>query len=792
MKFSEQWLREWVNPPLSTAELAEQLTMAGLEVDAVAPVAPNFAGVVVGEIVAVAAHPNADALRVCQVHVGDTQPLTIVCGAPNARVGLRAPLAIVGAELPNQVVIKETAVRGVTSQGMLCSAQELGLSEQSAGLLELPSDTRVGEDVYEYLRLDDVSIELGLTPNRGDCLSIAGVAREVAALTQSALHAPAIEPVAHVIKDKFDVAVSAPADCPRYVGRVLRGVNQNAITPLWMQERLRRGGLRSISAVVDVTNYVMLELGQPMHAFDLDKLQGGIQVRHARAGETLTLLDGQTVTLQPGTLLITDHSWPLALAGIMGGLDSAIGPGTTALFLESAFFAPQAVVGRARGYGLHTDSSFRFERGVDPDLPRRAMERATALLLQIVGGQAGPIIEVCSQAHLPARAPVPLRAERLRRVLGADIAPGDVTDILARLNMQPVTQPQGWQATPPSYRFDIAIEADLIEEIARIHGYNRLPSHHPQAELAMTPQPEAEVNLGRMRQLLADRGYQEIVTYSFVDPAWQRLLDPEHAPLALANPISSDMSVMRTTLWCGLLQTLLYNQKRQQTRLRLFESGLNFIKQDNELKQEMYIAGVMSGNAYPEQWAMPARPADFYDIKADIEALAALTGENNLFRFSPSNHPALHPGQSAQINRDGHAVGWAGALHPAVANELGLHGGIYLFELQFAALAAGSLPKFRELSKFPAIRRDIAVIIDATLPAQAVLDCAAQAAGELLQELQVFDVYQGKGIDLGRKSLALGLTLQASSRTLTDQEADALVSRIITTLNNKFGATLRT
>lgn len=791
MKFSEQWLREWVNPPLSTNELATQLTMAGLEVETLEPVAASFAGVVVGEVVDCVAHPSADQLTVCQVNVGAVQPLTIVCGAPNVRVGLRAPLAMVGAQLPNDLTIRAATLRGVESHGMLCSAAELCLGDGNGGLLELPSDTRIGEDVYAYLHLDDHAIELSITPNRGDCLSILGVAREIAALSGCALTAPPPDAVAPSGNASLPVSVEAVQDCPRYAGRVITGIRQDARTPLWMHERLRRSGVRSIHPVVDVTNYVMLELGQPMHAFDLATLHGGIRVRHALPGETLALLDGQTVTLDTHTLVIADQRQAHALAGIMGGAASAVSAATASLFLESAFFAPRPLAGRARRYGLHTDSSFRFERGVDPQLPRRALERATALLLEIVGGQAGPVIEVDAPQRLPARAPILLRAAHVRRILGLELSTAQVSDILTRLGMAPAPHGQDWQVTPPSYRFDIALEADLIEELARVYGYERLPVSKPSARLQIQRRPEAHISLSRMRHVLIDNGYQEVITYSFVDPTLQQRLDPQRTPVALQNPIASDMAVMRTTLWCGLIQTLLHNQNRRQTRQKLFESGLNFILQGTELNQENYIAGAATGSAHPEQWGLPARPVDFYDIKSDIEALLALTGTPDTFNFDAHGHPVLHPGQSARISRHGKAIGWIGALHPQIQRELGLNERVYLFEIQLAALQQGQVPQFRELSKFPAIQRDIAVIVDQSVPAQALCTAAAQVAPELIRELRLFDTYQGKGIDLGKKSLALGLTLQAPSRTLTDHEADALIERVVQRLYNEFSATLR-
>ncbi|MEO5702681.1 MAG: phenylalanine--tRNA ligase subunit beta [Gammaproteobacteria bacterium] len=791
MKFSEHWLRKWVDPELSTSELAAQLTMAGLEVEAVQAVAAPFAGVVVGEIIALAPHAGAQHLQICQVNVGDIRPLSIVCGAPNVRVGMRAPLAIIGAQLPGDIYIEQAVLHGVESHGMLCSAAELGLGEPTGGLLELPPDTRIGEDVFAYLKLDDVTLELGLTPNRGDCLSIAGIAREVAALNRCSVKSTPLEPVVNSISDRLEITIAEPAHCPRYVGRIVTGINSGAMTPLWMVEYLRRSGMRSVSPVVDVTNYVLLELGQPLHAFDLAKLKGDINVRLARSRETLLLLDGQQVTLTEDTLVIADQHQAQAIAGIMGGMDTAISVATTALFLESAFFAPQLIAGRARRYGLHTDSSFRFERGVDPNLPRIAIERATALLLEIVGGQAGPLVEVVHAAHLPVRLPIQLRNSAIQRLLGLDIPVEQVTDILMRLGMDVVPQEHGWQITPPGYRFDIAIEVDLIEEIARLYGYDQLPTRRATVPLKMTAHSATKVDTQLMRQLLVDRGYQEIVSYSFVDPKLQRLLDPEHPPLALSNPISSDMSVMRTTLWGGLLQTLIYNQKRQQSRLRLFELGVNFISHVNELKQEKYIAGVTTGQLHPEQWGLTAHATDFYDIKADVEALTALTGAAQDFSYGGEKHPALHPGQTAMISRNGQAVGWLGTLHPAIERELGLSERVYLFELKLSALEQRQVPIFCELSKFPPLRRDIAIVVDAAVTAQTVRSCIKEIPCDFTLDLQLFDVYQGKGIDLGRKSIALGLTLQAPSRTLTDHEADAVIDRIVTKLHDELGATLR-
>ncbi|HKJ09142.1 MAG TPA: phenylalanine--tRNA ligase subunit beta [Gammaproteobacteria bacterium] len=791
MRFSEKWLREWVNPPVSTDELAAQLTMAGLEVDSVEPAAPPFESVVVGEVMTVAPHPDADKLRVCHVQVGAGEPLQIICGAPNVYAGMKAPTAQVGAVLPGGLKIKKAKLRGVESFGMLCSARELGLSEEHEGLLDLPADAPTGTDIREYLGLDDSLIEVDLTPNRGDCLGIAGIAREVGALNGCAVEGPDIYPVEEQTSDQFPVEVEAPGGCPRYIGRVIRGVRGDADTPLWMQERLRRSGLRSLGPLVDVTNYVLLELGQPMHAFDLGRLEGGIRVRYAESGESLVLLDGRRVELDADTLVIADHAKPLAIAGVMGGEHSGVSEQTGSLFLECAYFAPEAVAGRARRYGLQTDSSYRFERGVDPRLQKRAMERATALLLDIVGGEAGPTVEDVSRAHLPARTPIRLRAERIRRLLGMAPEPAAVSDILSRLGAQGEATEEGWQVVPPSYRFDLAIEADLIEDIGRIYGYNRLPSTRPRGALAMAPAPEATVGRERLLTLLVDRGYQEAITYSFVDDELQKLLDPDHEGLSLANPLSSELSVMRTSLWPGLIKALQHNHHRQQSRVRLFEWGLRFIQKENELEQETMIAGLASGDRYPEQWGAPVEPGDFFDVKADVEALLEAGGCVGQFQFAAERHPALHPGQSARIYRDGTPVGWLGCIHPRLTATLDIPENTYVFELDGGAVLAGAVPRFQEVSRFPAIRRDLAIVVSEEINAQAICQAVRNTAGPALQELRVFDVYRGKGIESGRKSIAFGLILQDSSRTLTDKDVDAVISAVTTQLRDHFGATLR-
>jgi phenylalanyl-tRNA synthetase beta chain len=791
MRFSEKWLREWVNPPVSTDDLVAQLTMAGLEVDSVEPAAPPFEAVVVGEVMTVAPHPDADKLRVCHVQVGAGEPLQIICGAPNVYAGMKAPTAMVGAVLPGGLKIKKAKLRGVESFGMLCSARELGLSEEHEGLMDLPADAPTGADIREYLGLDDNLIEVDLTPNRGDCLGIAGIAREVGALNGCAVEGPDIFPVEEQTSEQFSVEVEAPEGCPRYIGRVIRGVRGDATTPLWMKERLRRSGLRSLGPLVDVTNYVLLELGQPMHAFDLGRLEGGIRVRFAESGESLVLLDGRQVELDTDTLIIADHAKPLAIAGVMGGEHSGVSEQTGSLFLECAYFAPEVVAGRARRYGLQTDSSYRFERGVDFHLQKRAMERATSLLLDIVGGEAGPTVEEVSRSHLPSRAPIRLRAERIRRLLGMMPEPAAVSDILSRLGAQGEETEDGWQVVPPSYRFDLAIEADLIEDIGRIYGYNRLPSTRPRGALAMAPAPEATVGRERLLTLLVDRGYQEAITYSFVDAELQKLLDPDHEGLGLANPLSSELSVMRTSLWPGLIKALQYNHHRQQNRVRLFEWGLRFIQKHDELEQETMIAGLASGDRYPEQWGAPAEPLDFFDAKADVEALLDAGGCAGEFEFIAERHPALHPGQSARIHRDGTPVGWLGCIHPRLAATLDIPENTYVFQLDGGAVLAGAVPRFREVSRFPAIRRDLAIVVGEQTSAQAICQAVRATAGPALQELRVFDVYRGKGIESGRKSIAFGLILQDSSRTLTDKDVDAVISAVTAQLRDHFGATLR-
>ena len=791
MKVSEQWLRDWVDPAVSGAELAAQLTMAGLEVDSVVPAAPPFEKVVVGRGVGLIQHPDADRLRVATVDVGAADPLQIVCGAPNIALGMCAPTALVGAVLPGGFTIRKSKLRGIESHGMLCSAKELGLAESSDGLLPLPPDSRPGQDVRALLQLDDQLIEIELTPNRGDCLSMEGIAREVATLNRCPLHLLPDDPVPPRLAVTFPVSLQAPAECPRYVGRVICGVDPTASTPLWMQERLRRAGVRSLGPLVDITNYVMLELGQPMHAFDLDRLSGGIEVRRARPGDRLELLNGTVVEPDAETLLIADQNGPLALAGIMGGEISGCSAATRNVFLESAFFTPASIAGRARRYGLQTDSSYRFERGVDSQVQRRAAERATRLLLEIAGGQPGPLIEAVAQEHLPAEPAIRLRPARIRTLLGMEIPLIQVQDILRRLGMAVAIEVDHWLVVPPSSRFDIRLEVDLIEEIARIYGYERLPGKRPLTRMDMQAQPETQVPVDRLREVLIQRGFQEAITYSFVDPAFQRLLDPDREALALANPISADLAVMRTSLWPGLLKALIHNQKRQQSRVRLFEQGLTFVPSAEGLHQAAYLGGVISGSALPEQWGLPARSGDFFDLKADVEALLALSGTAESFSWVAAAHPALHPGQCARIERAGSAIGWLGALHPRIAHALDVEGEVFVFEVQVSGVRAAQLPVFQELSKFPVSRRDLAIVVDGAVSAAAVEACVRRCGGPLLREVRLFDIYSGKGVAQGQKSLAFGLILQDFSRNLTDSLVEETVSGIIAGLAEQFGATLR-
>ncbi len=800
MKFSEQWLREFVSPPLTTQQLIDQLTMAGLEVDGFEPVAASFSSVVVAEVLETSPHPDADKLTVCRVNAGDQQ-VQIVCGAANVRPGIKVPLAKVGAKLED-FKIKKAKLRGVESFGMLCSERELGLSDNHEGLMELPVDAPVGMDVRGYLQLDDVIIDLDLTPNRSDCLGMIGLARETGVINGLDVKPLTVLPVPPTHDQTFSVALAAGAACPRFAGRVIKGIRLDAETPLWMQEKLRRCDIRSIDPVVDVTNYVMMELGQPMHAYDFDELQGKIVVRISKADEQVTLLDGQAVKLHQDTLLITDDSGPIGIAGIMGGLSTSVTHKTTNIFLESAFFAPTAIAGRARTYGMNTDASHRFERGVDWQGQVRAIERATALLIEIAGGEAGPTIETIDADTLPVNQQVSLRANRIERLLGVEIKEAEVDKMLGRLGFENQRRIQDgaalWEVTAPSFRFDIAIEADLIEEVSRIYGYNNLPVRTPKVNLSMAPVAEDQLPVNRIKDELVSLGYQETITYSFVDPKLQATLDPQQQPIALANPISAEMGVMRTTLWSGLIKALIYNSNRQQNRIRLFETGLRFLQVPDQpslslanITQEAMLAGVVCGPRFPENWAQKSEAIDFYDVKADVEALIGLTGLADEFSFKAAECAALHPGQCAGIYRQGQLVGYVGLLDPRVQQTLDLDQAVYLFELKLALLTPKRLPNAAPLSRFPEVRRDIAIIVDSSVNAAEINTCVMQAADETFRNLKLFDVYQGKGIDPNRKSIALGLTFQHVSRTLTDEEISVSVDQIVTALESQLAASLR-
>jgi phenylalanyl-tRNA synthetase beta chain len=790
MKVSENWLREWVNPSIATEEIASQLTMAGLEVDGVEDLTPSFSNVVVGEITAIEQHSDADKLRVCQVSDGETIS-QVVCGAPNARLGLKIPFAQVGAVLPGNFKIKKAKLRGVESFGMLCAETELEIGTDSDGIMELPLDAPVGKAIAEYLDLNDKVIELDITPNRGDCFSMLGVAREMGVLNHLDITAPDATEIASVNSDTVAVTLSASEHCPSYAGRVIRNVDMSVPSPLWMQEKLRRAGLRSIDAVVDVTNYVLLELGQPMHAFDLAKLTGSIDVRLAKAGEKITLLDDQQIELKEGSLVIADDSGPQALAGIMGGKDTSVTSATTDVFFESAFFTPHLIAGRARAYGLHTDTSLRYERGVDFAGQTRAIERATGLILSIVGGEPGPVIQVVDEAKLPDRSPVMLRKARIKRVLGLEFTDAEVEENLSRLGMQVSAVDEGWVVDPPSWRFDISIEADLLEELARLYGYNRLPVAAPTVALSLKEGDESKIELSTLRDDLISRGYSEAVTYSFIAPELLAKFEPDATPVELMNPISADMAVMRTSLWPGLVSTITHNLTRQQESVSFFESGLRFVKTGDKLEQDKMLAGAICGWREAENWANKPEKVDFYDIKGDVEALLSHTRERQVFTFEAREHSALHPGQSAAIVKQGKVIGWVGAIHPQLQQQLDLTEVVFLFEIELAAIQTAKLPEFSELSKFPEVRRDIAIIVDESVTGDQVMNVIREKGGENLTDLTLFDIYRGKGIEIQRKSLALGLTFRDSSRTLKDEDINKIIDQVIESLSASCGATLR-
>lgn len=794
MKFSENWLRELVNPDITTQELVDQLTMAGLEVDGVEAVAGTFSGVVVGEILSAEQHPDADKLRVCKVAGSPDGDMQVVCGASNARPGIKIPYALVGAVLPpgedgKKFKIKKAKLRGVESLGMLCGQTELQAGDDDSGLWELALDAPVGADLREYLGLDDKIIEVDLTPNRSDCLSIEGLARETGVLNKADVSFSSPTVVESKSQEKFPVSLVAADSCPRYISRVIKNVDVAKTSPLWLQEKLRRSGVRSIDAVVDVTNFVLLELGQPMHAFDLAKLSGGIQVRNAEQSEKLVLLDGQDVTLNANTLIIADESGPVAMAGIMGGLPTAVTGETKDILLESAFFNPMAIAGRARSYGLHTDSSHRFERGVDYELAEKAINRASEILLEIVGGEPGPIQRSELPDHLPGSKEVVLKRSRIQSGLGFAIPDEEVVDILERLGLElKETTQSGWRFGVPSYRFDISIEQDILEELARIYGYNNLPTTEMRIPAHLPNKTEAQTSQEAITAHLVARGYQEAITYSFIDPKVHELFDTKPG-VELLNPISADMSTMRTSLIPGLVNTLVYNLNRQQTRIKLFEKGLKFVEGADGVIQTPMIAALAYGSKNDANWTSKAQEVDFFDLKGDLEALLSIGKSQIEFKKSSRNY--LHPGQTAEVVINGNTAGVIGALHPQVAKKVGVSKNVYVFELALHQVQSAVVPKFSPLSKFPEVNRDLALVVDKGVLSAELETEISLSAGDYLKKLKVFDVYIGEGIDPQRKSVAFSLTFQHPSRTLKEEEINDSVANILSRLSDQFNASLR-
>ncbi|MCL1824681.1 MAG: phenylalanine--tRNA ligase subunit beta [Betaproteobacteria bacterium] len=801
MQFSENWLRTFVNPPLGSEALGHLMTMAGLEVEEAHPVAPPFSGVVVARIIEAEKHPNADKLKLCKVDVGENEPLQIVCGAPNAAVGMKVPCAKVGAVLPGDFAIKAAKLRGVESFGMLCSGRELGLSEDHGGLLALEEDAPVGMDIREWLALDDTCFVIKLTPNRADCLSLTGVAREVAALTGVPLTPAPLKLVPPANDARRDIVLDAPEKCPRYCGRVISGVNAKAPTPNWMKDRLKRSGLRPIHALVDITNYVMLELGQPLHAFDNARLSGAIHVRLPRPGEELRLLNEQNVKPAPDTLLIADEARALALAGIMGGEETGVTIETTEVFLESAFFTPEAITGRARVLGFTSDASHRYERGVDFQLQRPAIERATQLILDICGGVPGPVEEARSDEHLPRREEVALRPARVCQVLGIHLNTEAMRSLLERVHLTVRDLAVELRVAPPAFRFDIETEEDLIEEIARLYGYDNIPSHAPQGNLGMLASTESARTEWDVRHFLAGRGFQEVVNYAFVDSAWERDFCANAAPIRLANPIASQMDVMRSSLIPGLVSNLTTNRKRQQNRVRVFELGRCFTRQEQGqaadgageevpgFHQPRRLAALAAGFALPEQWGESARAVDFFDLKGDLEALFA----PRALTFAPpaSAAPALHPGRAASVFLEGRNIGVIGELHPVWVQRFELGVAPVVFEVDLDAALSALCPESGEISRMPTVSRDLALLVPASVPAERVLNALREAAPAVVREIVLFDLYQGKGVESGCKSLAFRVSMQDTQRTLEDAEVDEAISGLLQHVERTVGGRLR-
>jgi phenylalanyl-tRNA synthetase beta chain len=794
MKVTYRWLQEFTPVSVSPEELAAQLTMAGLEVESLEPVAPPFSGVVVGEVLEAGRHPDAEKLSLCQVTTDGKNRLQIVCGAKNVRAGLKVAVAMVGARLPKDVLIGRAKLRGQESNGMLCSARELGLGDEHEGIMELEPSLPLNQNVREALDLDDCVLEVNATPNRGDCMSVFGIARDYnAARRRSPIQYPKA-PVAPSQEAVFPVSLESPG-CPVFASRVIRGLRPDAQSPEWLRERLRRVGLNSISAIVDVTNYVMTELGQPLHAYDLAKLTQGISVRPAGIQERITLLDDKEYELDPDFLVIADAGGAIGLAGIMGGRRTAISDSTTEVLLESAHFAPDAVLGRARRLGLFTDAAQRFERGVDPTLPAIAIERATVLLMACAGGLPGPVQVTRGATAVSSDAPwVALRRDRLTRLLGAPVPDEEVQAVLGAISEHADTTPEGWRVRKPPHRFDIRIEADLIEEVARLRGFDRIVEIHAVVQQIPGAAAEGRVPNERILAAMADRGYREIISYAFVDPLLQQQLFPDVQSLKLANPISADLSEMRLSLWPGLLNACRENLRRQQTRVRLFEIGNKFVTKNGQaadLQEIEALAGIVTGTRWPQQWGSQSEPVDFYDIKADVQGVLALTGDGSSVRFEADSLSTLRPGRTARIYRGGDVIGWVGELHPQIAKALNLPGTLFLFELEMRSAFTANIPQFHKISKFPSVRRDLSIVVDEGVPLAVLQENVTVSASGLLSELRVFDVYRGPSIESGRKSVALGLILQDSSRTLTDVDADAVVTAVAARLRDVLSATIR-
>lgn len=788
MKVSELWLREWVNPPLDHAQLAAQLTLAGLEVDQCSPVAGFFTKVVVGFVVETHRHPEADRLTLCRVNVGAEQLLSIVCGASNVRANLKVAVAMIGAQLPNGMTIKETKLRGELSQGMLCSSSELGIEERSDGILELPAEAPIGMAIRDYLLLDDTIFDINLTPNRADCFSMLGIARDVSVLTNTVLQQPAIVAATITQPSTCSVEVQAPEACPLYVGRLIRGIQLDAETPLWMQERLRRAGIRPIHPVVDVTQYVMLELGQPMHAFDANCIQGGIVVRYANESETLQLLDQQKVTLTPKVLVIADETQPLAMAGVMGGLDSAVQAHTQDIFLESAFFNPLTIAGVARQFGLCTDASQRYERGVDPGIAERAIERATILLQEIVGGEVGPLVKVQHDHALPQIKTISFHPQKVQQITGVSINFALMEELMQRLGLKVNTQTLPWSVQVPTYRFDLTLEVDLVEEMIRIYGYDKIEASTLKLPMLVGKSHPIEDKIEQIAHFFIGRGYHETISYSFVDPELQNVIYAEQPALRLLNPISSELSDMRIGLWPGLLAGMIYNLHRQQTVIRFYETGVVFDLQHGELYERPCVAGLMTGEIGGLHWSEPTRCLDFYDLKGDVQAL--LRQYTHQATFTAAKHPALHPGQSAKIVINNQPIGWLGVLHPEIHDALGLKDDVILFELDLSCLPTMS-PQFHKISKYPQIRRDLSFLVEQSISSAQIKQAVQDVAPEL-KMFDIFDVYLGEGVPIGQKSLAIALTFQSNEKTLVDAEVNDIIGTILKKLEKEFAIILRT